>query len=142
MQSDPVGSDPRPQQPPIRYWHGTKASLSAGDVLLPRREHGGAPTTGPMVPGGERLPESDDWVYVTTDRNLAWAYAHCSGGSGDAVVLLVQPLGAIHHDPEHSDHMPVFRCRAATVQVVDSRQAMTAEQAQRGWKPAINHLAE
>ena len=138
MPSNPAGAGPDPLRLPTRYWHGTKASLQPGDLLLPRREQGGAPTAGPLVPGGERLPQSDDWVYVTTDRNLAWAYAHCSGGAGDAMVLLVEPVGAIEQDPEHSDHMPVYRCEAATVLVLDTRQAMTSEQAQQGWKPVID----
>lgn len=137
MPPEPPGTGPHPQQLPTRYWHGTKASLHRGDRLLPRREHGGVPTSGPLVPGGQRLPQSDDWVYITTDRNLAWAYAHCSGGTGNPVVLLVEPVGAIEQDPEHSDYMPVYRCEAATVLVVDPRPAMTSEQAWQGWRPVV-----
>ncbi len=131
----PVQVQARPR-PPTRHWHGTKASLRSGDVLLPRSSHGAAPTTGPLVPSGERLAESDDWVYVTTDRNLAWAYAHYSGGAGEPVVLLVEPCGRIERDPEHSNHMPVYRCRSARVVVVDTLQTVTPEQARQGWKPA------
>lgn len=75
---------------------------------------------------------------MTTDRNLAWAYAHYSGGTGGPVVLLVEPQGTIERDPEHADHMPVYRCESARVVVVDPRAAMTAETAWLGWTPEVD----
>jgi len=94
---------------PTHYFHGTKAAFKSGDLLRPRREHGGAPTSARTV-DGSRHPDSDDWVHVTTCFSLAWAYAHASGESGDPVVLVVKPRGILEPDPEHSDRMPAYRC--------------------------------
>lgn len=89
------------------YFHRTEASLKPGDVLLPRKGHGCEPTDAPLVPRGERLPASDEYVYVTRRYLLARAYAHMSGASGAPVVLVVDPQGEIEPDPELSDHMHV-----------------------------------
>lgn len=90
------------------------------------------------MPGGDRLPESDDWVYLTTDFLLAWAYAHAAGGDGPPVVLMAKPQGMLEHDPEHSDWMPVYRCEWALVELVDAEPRITAEQAALGWKAAAS----
>lgn len=122
------------------YFHGTKASLKPGDVLLPRKEHGCEPTDAPLVPGGERLPASDEYVYVTRRYLLAWAYAHMSGASGDPVVLLVDPQGEIEPDPESSDHMHAYRCQSARVRVVDDLVPISAETAEKAWKEPDHDL--
>ena len=128
--------------PPRRaYFHGTKASFKQGDVLLPRKEHGGAPTNAPLTPGGERLLASDEYVYVTRRYLLAWAYAHESGGSGDPVVLWVEPQGAIEPDPESSDHMYAYRCQSARVSLVDDRVAISAEVAREAWQKPADDLS-
>jgi hypothetical protein len=41
------------------------------------------------------------------------AYAHKSGGSGDPVVLVVEPQGTIEPDPESYDHSDAYRCVSA-----------------------------
>lgn len=122
---------------PLHYFHGTKAVLGRGDVLRPRREHGGSPTTAPVTAGAARLPESDEWVYVTTDYYVAWAYAYASGGLGDEKVLVVEPQGSVAPDPEQSDHMNCFRCPSAEVLVIMDLPAPFSKQVARaGWKVA------
>lgn len=116
------------------FFHGTKAALKPGDFLLPRKEHGSAPTNAPLVPGGERLAASDEYVYVTRRYLLAWAYAHMSGASGDPVVLVVDPQGEVEPDPESSDHMYAYRCKSARVRAVDDLVPIGAEAAARGWQ--------
>lgn len=128
----PAGADSDP--PRDGFFHGTKAAFMPGDILLPRREHGNAPTDAPLVPGGERLAASDEYVYVTRRYLLAWAYAHMSGGSGDPVVLVVDPQGEVERDPESSDDMHAYRCKSARVLVVDDLVPISAEVAARGWQ--------
>jgi len=129
-------ADAKADPPTEYYFHGTKASFTEGDVLRPRKEHGGAPTTAPLIPGGERHQSSDDYVYVTRRFYLAWAYAHASGGHGEPMVLNVEPQGSIERDPEHSDHMYAYRCESARVLFVDDKVAIGAEEAERSWKEA------
>lgn len=127
--------------PPTEYYfHGTKVAFAQGDVLLPRKEHDGAPTNAPLTPGGERHHASDGYVYVTTRLLLAWAYAHASGASGEPVVLKVEPQGPIEPDPEHSAHMYAYRCKSARVLVADDEPAISAEVAERSWKDATFDL--
>lgn len=126
--------------PPRDGFHGTKATLKPGDLVLPRGEHGGEPTNAPLVPGGERRPSSDEYVYVTRRYLLAWAYAHMSGASGDPLVLVVDPQGEIEPDPESSDHMYAYRCRSARVRAVDDLVPISAETAEQGWKQPHHDL--
>jgi len=137
MPFDPADAEVDP--PREAYFHGTKASFKPGDVLLPRTQHGSAPTNAPLTPGGVRRPASDEYVYVTRRHLLAWAYAHKSGASGAPVVLWVERQGTIEPDPEHSAHMHAYRCESARICIVDDRAAISTEVAEKGWKPAIDN---
>lgn len=132
MPFSPADADIDP--PTNYYFHGTRASLTRGDVVLPRKEHGGPPTSGPLIPGGQRLLASDDYVYITRRHKLAWAYAHASGGRGKPIVLIVEPQGTVEPDPEHSTHMHAYRCKSAQVLLVDDTPAISAEVAENNWK--------
>src|SRR5262249_9617948 len=81
---------PTDLQPPF-YFHGTRADMSVGDTLLPRRVTGAAATRAPMMPGVDEHPEADQWVPVTTAFALASAYAWKSRGAGPPTVLVVNP---------------------------------------------------
>lgn len=138
MKFRPADADIDP--PRDAYFHGTKAPLKPGDSLVPRKEHGSEPTNAPLVPGGERLPASDEYVYVTRRYLLAWAYAHMSGASGDPVVLVVDPRGEIEPDPESSDYMYAYRCQSARVRAVDDLVPISAETAEKAWKQPDHDL--
>jgi hypothetical protein len=139
MPPNPHDARARPQLSRRHYFHGTKASLKRGDVVVPRNLHGGPPTNAPLTAGGERLPESDEYAYVTTDYYFAWAYAYASGETGEPVVLVVEPRGFIESDPEQSEHMNAYRCHSALVLAVDRKAAFSAEAAEKGWKTATDN---
>lgn len=116
------------------WFHGTRWPCKPGDILLPRALHGASPTSAPLIPGAERLAESDDYVYITRRYGMACAYAHRAGGDSDPVVLLVTPLGPVEPDPESYEHLFSFRCASARVDVVDDDPFFSAEDTD-GWKP-------
>lgn len=62
---------------PLRHWHGGAPGLRAGDVLLPPIETGLIFTrlTMSLEEGQTEIGQRPDRVYVSTDRELAWAYA-------------------------------------------------------------------
>lgn len=136
----PVRPNDDDVDPPRDAWfHGTKAPIKQGETVLPRREHGGAPTNAPLTPGGERFQATDDYVYVTMRYGLACAYAHMSGGSGDPVVLLVEPQGTIEPDPESYDHLYAYRCESARVLAV-GEVPISAEVPEASWKEPAETL--
>lgn len=91
-----------------------------------------------MMPGVEEQPEADQWVHVTTHFAFAWAYAWKSRGVGPPLVLVVNPFDDLEHDPEHSAHIPAYRCSSAMVRLVDRNPRITEEQADGGWEKIID----
>lgn len=79
-----------------KYWHGGRCPT--GGTLKPQ----------PAMRSGR---ESDGYVYVTTERDLAATYAATLPGSW---VMEVEPVGEIEIDPE-SILTTSFRCREARV---------------------------
>lgn len=88
-------------------YHGTRAAFRRGGYLFPQSWHGQAPRAGHV---GE---DSTEFVYMTTDRELAEWYAVNSPGRNRARVLTVEPLGPIEHDPSRYDdeQYDQYRCR-------------------------------
>lgn len=78
------------------YWHG--GSYPSGGVLTPQ----------PVMRSGAN---SDGWVYITTERDLAATYAATLPGSW---VMEVEPIGAVEPDPGSILHTS-WRCRSARV---------------------------
>ncbi|WP_404387836.1 hypothetical protein [Humibacillus xanthopallidus] len=128
-----VPADSAAFERPVRYWHGTRASLKRGDALLARSVTGTPRTRALMYPGVAPPAESADWVYVTTRHKFAWMHAFYSGADGDPIVLLVEPDETLERDPEYSARMQAFRCRSAQVILVDTTPAITEEEAASGW---------
>ncbi len=63
---------------PLRHWHGGAPGLRAGDVLLPPPIETGlifTRLTMSLEEGQTEIGQRPDRVYVSTDRELAWAYA-------------------------------------------------------------------
>lgn len=117
----------------IVCYHGTRKPYQRHGLLLGRAFHGGAPTTAPVNPGRQPLPDSDQWVYFTTDLDLAWSYAWLAAGRGRPRVLTIAPSGTVERDPEHSIEMNAWRCQQAYVLEVDLNPRITAEEAAAGW---------
>lgn len=132
MPETQTGRNPDP--PRSAYFHGTRASLDIGDIVRPRGEHGAEPTNAPIIPGAERPPDADGYVYVTRRYGLACAYAHKSQIDGRPVVYLVKPHGEVEPDPECNESEYAFRCASAVVTAVDDSPRFSAEMAERGWK--------
>jgi hypothetical protein len=128
---------------PRGYFHGTKADLRVGDSVLPRALHGNTPTTAPVTdPSGPlRLPDADDYAYVTTNYRLAWVHAHYSGPEGEPRVCRVQPERPVERDAEYNDSNGAYRCPSAVVLEVYDEPAVTAAQAAAGWKQPTDPLA-
>jgi len=125
-----VSADP----PPL--YHGTRRPFDKGGLLLPRAAHNGKPTSAPMAAGNTRPAAADQWVYVTTERALAWVYAWHAAGRGRPRVLTVSPLSDVYYDPEHSRDMAAYRCTAALVLAVSLDPEVSEADARAGWVDA------
>lgn len=124
------------EEPPPLY-HGTRAGFQKGGLLMPRRFHQTKrTTTAPLKPGRQPRADSENYVYVTTNKTLAWVYAWHSTGRGRPRVLRVIPMGRIWSDPEHSEDMEAYRCESALVAEVDFEPLITEEEARSGWVEA------
>lgn len=118
----------------MRLYHGTRRGFTPGGWLMPRAHHGGDPTT---APAHGSLPDSAHHIYVTTDLDLAWAYAWHAPGRGRPKVVLVEPSAPIEHDPEHSPSMPAYRSRGiGRIRAVLTDPTVTEKEAREGWVSA------
>ena len=78
--------------------------------------------------------DAGDWVYLTTDIDLAWVYAWHAPGRGAPRVLVVRPIDdSLEPDPEHSAAMTAWRCKAASVTKVLTTPTVTEDEARSGW---------
>ena len=73
------------------YLHGTKADLSAGDLLVPGRESNFE--TGRVM----------NYVYFTGTLDAAVWGAELAGGQGRARIYIVEPTGDFEDDPNLTD---------------------------------------
>ena len=121
------------QSTEVVWYHGTRRGFTRGGVLFPRTFHGQSPTTAPTNPGMTPSPDSGEWVYITTDVNLAWVYAFHARGRGAPKVLTVTPRGTVERDPEHSPETAAYRCPWAAVTGVSKVPTMTEAEARNGW---------
>ena len=72
-------------------FHGTKAELAVGDLLLPGRQSNfGAGRTA-------------NHVYVTATLDAATWGAELAAGEGRGHIYIVEPLGAVEDDPNVTD---------------------------------------
>jgi rifampin ADP-ribosylating transferase len=72
------------------YFHGTKADLRVGDLVLP----------GNNANYGERKAK---FVYATSNLNVAIWGAELAIGDAPGRIYVVEPLGAIENDPNVTD---------------------------------------
>lgn len=105
----------------VAYWHGGTAGRAVGEVLVPGLQ---VPGYGSVLAGitGSKKRFRDyrpDYVYVTTDRDLAFDFAvrHLTLGL-DSALYRVFPQGKPSHDPDYPVGVS-FRCRSANVLAVE-----------------------
>ena len=72
----------------VRFYHGTRRPFGPGGLLLPGEKFGA---------DNHGLGRSE-WVYVTTELDLAIEYAKAAQGRGRAKVVQVQPWGEMFVD--------------------------------------------
>ena len=72
-------------------FHGTKAELAVGDLLLPGRQ--------PNFGAGRTA----NHVYVTATLDAATWGAELAAGEGRGHIYIVEPLGAVEDDPNVTD---------------------------------------
>jgi hypothetical protein len=115
------------------YFHGGVPGLPTGTVLLSRNRAAQQGLTGYWEPRpGNHLA---DYVYFTTDLDLAKSYAHsllmdASGSRGS--VYEVQPNGPVEADPDYPGVTDVFMAESATVtSVVIQTLQLTPEEETR-----------
>jgi rifampin ADP-ribosylating transferase len=75
-----------------RFFHGTKAELSTGDLIEPghRANYG-------------RLDRSTTYVYLTGTLDAATWGAELALGEGRSRIYIVEPVGSIDDDPNLTD---------------------------------------
>lgn len=103
---------------PLLY-HGTRAGFrGSGGLVLPGEQVGRHNHVG--------LEHRSDWVYITPDLHLAWAYADVASGRGRPKVLVVRPGSGLLNDDSTigGDEQISFRCtHAHVVRVLTERPA-------------------
>lgn len=72
------------------YFHGTKANLSVGEIIVP----------GNNANYGDRKAK---FVYASSNLNVAIWGAELAVGDGPARVYVVEPVGTIENDPNLTD---------------------------------------
>lgn len=101
----------------LRYWHGGFRGRVVGDQLIPGTE---VPGYGEQFAAGGAPSQwiqdyRPDFVYVTTDRDLAYDFAAYKAALGHGATLYrVEPMGKPIHDPDYPKGIS-FRCSGATV---------------------------
>lgn len=116
----------------MTLYHGTRRPFKRGGLLLPRAEHGGAGTSAPVTVY-DHSDRAARFAYATEDRAIAWVYAWHAPGRGRPRVLVVDPLGAVERDPEHSLDMRAWRFEAALVREVFLIPEVSEQDAREGW---------
>ena len=92
----------------VRFYHGTRRPFGPGGLLLPGEKFGA---------DNHGLGRSE-WVYVTTELDLAIEYAKAAQGRGKAKVVQVQPWGEMFVDDSTiagGEEQDSYKCEAAKV---------------------------
>ena len=76
---------------PQLFYHGTRADLAVGDLLMP----GFAPNFGDH--------KKASWIYLTATLDAATWGAELAAGEGRGRIYIVEPTGAIFDDPNLTD---------------------------------------
>ena len=74
-----------------RYYHGTKADLSPGDLI------------GPGYSSNYGKRKKAAWVYLTATLNAATWGAELAQGEGRGRIYIVEPTGPFEDDPNLTD---------------------------------------
>lgn len=104
------------------FWHGGAPGLVAGDRLLPRVSQRALSTY-----EAAQVPYDPERVYVTTDRQLARAFAASLGGGRAGSLYNVRPEEPLVPDPDYPFVPPpsFMTASAVVVRVVEPEVRMT-----------------
>lgn len=114
-----------------RLWHGGKPGLTVGDMVLPSSVTGVEPATLGVAErlGGDAETVRRDRVYVTSDRQVATAYAAMFP---NGALYEVEPVGTVEPDPDCLVEGLSWRAPAArVVRVVDPVVWLSSKPARR-----------
>lgn len=92
----------------VRFYHGTRRPFDRGGLILPGAKFG---------EDNHGLGRSE-WVYVTTELDLAIEYAKVAQGRGKAKIVEVQPWGEMFVDDSTiagGQEQDSYKCEAAKV---------------------------
>lgn len=106
------------------YWHGGRGELQVGDTLIPGNNFDDALSSWHNVIAEDKDVDSPQWVFFTTDRDMAYDYAReverkMPGATGS--VYRVAPAGTPNPDPDYHYGFPglSWRSRRAQILAVD-----------------------
>lgn len=101
----------------MRYYHGGSPDLRPGTLVLPPDVTGTDRTLSQYVTDADQAPHAQrrDVVYLTTDRNVARAFA---AFYPDGALYQVEPKGVLDPDPDSGIEGLSWQCRAARIVAV------------------------
>lgn len=102
----------------VTYWHGGSTGRSVGDELIPGAEVARRTGVGHLINKEDFQDYRPDFVYITTDRDLAIDFGILQGHVLPAALYRVAPIGAVQHDPDFPRGVS-FRCLRAEVLEVE-----------------------
>lgn len=119
-------------RPGPTYWHGGAPGRAVGDLLHPAATTGASPTGDADYADLAADVYDTGYVYITTNRDLAVAFAAIPSENQDQHNLLyrVQPLGPVQTDPDFAIINPPvsFITPTARVLAIEELPPLTEEQ--------------
>jgi hypothetical protein len=117
-----------------QFWHGGRTGRSPGEVLVPGNLIPDYAEFLNLIPTDHKKELGINWVYVTTDRDLAFDYAvRFADRFGSASLYEVAPAGILHPDPDYPNVEGLsHRVRRATVVTVEQTLDQSAPYANTG----------
>lgn len=121
----------------VDYWHGGFHGLGVGDVLMPGTTVPGYRDIISLAPDTWTAEYRPDFVYITTNRDLALDYAirHArlgallgddqSSNHGLGALYKVRPSKGVWHDPDYPPGVS-FRCTSAKIISIEAKEISDA----------------
>lgn len=113
------------------FWHGGRGGLTVGDTLKPGKYFDDAFGHWRSLLPQDKDADSPEWVFITTDRELAYDFAReverkLPGSTGS--VYRVAPSGALNADPDFQGHVGLsYRCRRAQIVAVEQTGVLESD---------------
>lgn len=116
----------------LTFWHGGAPGYATGQQIVSPARMGGLVANIPKVPGYGEHPGREDRVYITTDRELARAYAWRAAlrPEGTGSLYRVTPVGVPDVDPDYEHYAEAhlsFQCAVVTVVAVEESPVVMSQ---------------